>query len=604
MKPRKLHRRLTTILATDVVGYSRLMREDEELTLAALHDCRAIVEEEVVKHGGRIFHIAADALLAEFDSPVEAVRCGVAFQRSLALRNREADTAMEFRVGINLGDVMVDGDDLLGDGVNIAARLEGIAEPGGICISASVYEHIRNKLALDFGAMGGQLLKNIAEPVAAYKVNIDGLNCSVNDAAESEPVAGAPGSGDRSKWVRSEPPAVAVLPFDTFSADPEHCAFADGLTEDLITALATFRSFPVIARNSTFAYKGTSPDIRKAAGELGARYVVEGSVRMGAGRIRVNVQLIDALDGHHLWAQKLDRDLDEIFEVQDAVTEHIAAIVDPELTKAEWRRVQKSHPESLDAWSLCQRGYAELERYTPQGNRDARSCFERAIELDPGFARAWVALAYSHHRDIMLECCADRAETLDAELVAARRAVALDDSDSMAHAALGGAYLWGGQLDDAIAEGRRALELNPSNVVASAMVATALSFTGRPDESFAHFDKALKLNPQDTRNHVILTLYARAHLNARNPEAAIGWAKQATRKRENYTLSYLVLASACGHMGMTAEGAAALNRCTELDPEFAIRWSGTRMYRNEEDDIYFIAGLEAVGFRRDSPQMQ
>lgn len=586
-------RRLVVILAADAVGFSRLMGENEESTLGVLKECRSIIDAAIARHGGRIFHTAGDAVMAEFGSAVAAVRCAAEFQAALDGQDRDtARPAMAFRVGINLGDVMVEGDQLFGDGVNVAARLEGIAEPGGICVSATVFDQVRGKLSLAFDPMGSQRLKNIAEPVTTYRVRPNGdPSPGAGHQREQNLDAGS------TRTLKSGRPAIAVLPFDIFGGAADQEAFADGLVEDLITALAAWRSFPVIARNSSFAYKGTSPDIREVATELGARYVLEGSVRFAAGRVRVNVQLIDAENGHHLWAEKIDREIEDIFDVQDQITRRIAGIVEPELSMIEGRRVQLQHPDSLDAWSWVQRGYAQLDLYTAQGNKDARECFERAIEIEQDYSRAWLGIAYTHHRDIMLEATDDLPATLAANMEAARNAARYDDMDSMVHAGLGGAFLWSGKFDEAIAEGHRALELNPSDYLACGMLATALNFAGRPDESFPYFDMALELNPRDPRQHVMDTLRARAHLNARDPQAAVEWAEIAVRRRSDYPLAHLVLAAAYGHLGRSSDAEAALAACTRINPSFAQRWVATRMYRNPADDEYFAEGLAQAGFR-------
>ncbi len=347
MAEERVQRRLAAILAADVVGYSRLMGEDETGTRARFNDQLAsVVQPAIDEHRGRLVKTMGDGILVEFGSVVDGVQCAVNIQNGVALQqNSEPDERkMLFRIGVHLGDVIIEDDDIHGDGVNIAARLEGLAETGGICISASVYEQVRHKLTLSFEDIGDQSLKNIADPVHVYQLVL-----------EREPTASDATTRGEAMFRR---PAVAVLPFDNLGGDPDQEYFADGLTEDIITALSLWRSFPVIARNSSFAYKGTSPDIRKVGEELGARYIVEGSVRKSGNRIRVTAQLINSETGHHVWAERYDRDLEDFFDLQDEITEKIASVVAPELEKAEAQRAVTKRPENMDAWDYCQRGMA------------------------------------------------------------------------------------------------------------------------------------------------------------------------------------------------------------------------------------------------------
>ncbi len=372
-----VQRKLVAIMALDVAGYSRLMGEDEVGTLRALKGIRSgIVEPAVAEHGGRIFKLMGDGALVEFRSALDAINGALAIQRGM----RSASYGMELRIGVNLGDVIVEGRDLYGDGVNIAARLEGLAEPGGICVSEKVYTEVRKKTDLGFKDIGEQQLKNIAALVRAYQIDL---------------VAEVPLS--KSADAITTRPAVAVLPFTNLSGDPEQEYFSDGLTEDIITGLANWLTFPVIARNSSFAYKGKAKDVRQIAGELNALYVVEGSVRRGANRIRIAAQLIDTDTGHHVWADTFDRELSDVFAVQDEITRLIVASVEPEISKAVLRKLRSRHPASVDAWEYSERGWAMFYEETQESVAEARSLFKKAIKLDRTYVRALVGLAMTHH---------------------------------------------------------------------------------------------------------------------------------------------------------------------------------------------------------------
>ena len=581
-----MERKLVAILAGDVVGYSRLMNAHESETVENLQACFEYIRECIDDYGGRPFNSAGDSLLSEFGSVVDAVRCALEVQDFLTEVNADMalDRQLLMRFGIHLGDVVVNGENYLGDGVNIAARLEGLAEPGGICISDSVHQNVVGKIDAGFEDMGEPELKNIERPVRVYRLKTNGhLGLSAATA-----------SGKQIADV-SNAPAIAILPFSNMGDDPRDEYFVDGLTEDLITALSAWRSFPVIARNSTFAYKGRSPDIRKAAAELNARYVLEGSVRKSADRVRVNAQLIDAATGHHIWAEKFDRQIEDIFEVQDEITQYLAAIVEPELGKTEQRRVVPQRSASLRAWELFQRGMAFLDQWTQDGNNLARDMFEKALELDPVYAQALTGLAYTHHRDLWFGYSESRQDTIKAQIDTAKRAVALDDGDSQAHCMLGFGYLWSRNYARAIAEGERAVELNPSNFVALSQLGLSLCYAGEPIAGIPYFERALKINPRNPRNHFVLSCLARARLNARDPQASASAARKALTHKADFPLALLILASSEGHLGNKGDAAEALEECERLQPGFAVEWALTPMYKDPADDLFFLEGLREAG---------
>jgi adenylate cyclase len=405
-------RRLAAILAADVAGYSRLMGVDEEGTLEHLKTHRReLIDPKIVEHHGRIVKTTGDGMLVEFGSVVDAVRCAVEVQQGMVERNATAATEkrIEFRVGINVGDIIIDGDDIHGDGVNIAARLEAFADPSGICVSQKVRDEVQDKLALAFEDLGDQQLKNITRPVRVYEVKISGAP----EAAWSA-------------LALPDKPSIAVLAFQNMSGDAEQEYFADGMSEDIITALSKLRWFFVIARNSTFAYKGKSPDVRQVARELGVRYVLEGSIRKAGNRLRITAQLVDATTGNHVWAERYDREIADIFAVQDEITQSVVAAIEPQLYAAENIRIQSKPPESLDAWGCVIRALWHTGRFNKYDAEQARDLLKRAIAIDPGYARARSLLAFAGMEAAMLG-----GHNIDTALSTARQeahaSLALDD---------------------------------------------------------------------------------------------------------------------------------------------------------------------------------
>ncbi len=391
MAKERVPRRLAAILAADVVDYSRMMEADEAGTLARLKALRSeLLDPKTERFGGRIFKYTGDGALAEFGSAVDAVQCAVEIQREIPQRNstEPEDRRIVLRIGVNLGDVMVEGDDIYGEGVNVAARLEGLCEPGTVYVSGSVFDQVAGKLEASFEDLGEQSIKNLSRPVRVYR-------------ARDETGAAAPLDHASAVAPLPDKPSIAVLPFDNLSGDPDQEYFADGMTEDIITALSRFRSLFVIARNSTFAYKGKSPDVRDVARDLGVRYVLEGSVRRGGERLRITGKLIDAETGNNIWAERYDRELDDIFTVQDEVTEAIVAAIAPEVGEAERERAQRRPPDKLDAWSLYQRALTGFYASTEEGLRLAIETFDKVNEVDPTFAPAFSMAAGARFRYAM-----------------------------------------------------------------------------------------------------------------------------------------------------------------------------------------------------------
>ena len=477
-----MERRLTTILAADLVGYSRLMAADEEGVIGRLRVARAkVIDPALAEAGGRIVKTMGDGLLVEFGSPVAAVRAALVVQRAMAARETgPEEQRLAFRIGVNLGDIVIDGDDILGDGVNVAARLETLAPPGGLCISRAVHDQVRGKLDAVLTPLGPQPVKNLPEPVEVWRVEVEGV--------ASAPTVKA---GTR--------PSIAVLPFDNMSRDADQDFLADGIVEDVISELSRFRDLTVIARNSSFSFRGQAVDIRKIAQELGVRYVVEGSVRRAGDRLRLTAQLIDAADGSHVWAGRWDRTVEDLFDLQDELTQAIVTAVAPEIGAHERSLARRKPTESLTAWELVQRAYSEYLRYTPEAIAATRELASRAIEADPGIAQAHALLALSHAVDVIADRTADPEASLRSGHAAATRAVQLDARSEEAHGALGFVLAISGRPREALDVLERAHALNPNNAV----ILSRLAFLRLqpafqdPSRGLAEARESLRLSPTD-----------------------------------------------------------------------------------------------------------
>jgi adenylate cyclase len=474
-------RRLAAILCADVQGYSRLMGADEEGTLRALKAAHELMSGLIERHRGRVVNAPGDSLLAEFASVVDAVSCAVAIQDELERRNAVLPQAarMAFRIGINLGDVMIEGGALYGDGVNVAARLEALAEGNGICLSASAYEQVVGKLKLDFEDLGEKAVKNIARPVRAYRVLRDGA------------AAAAPRAAARA----ADKPAIAVLPFQNMSGEPEQEYFSDGMTEDIITDLSKLSGLLVIARNSTFTYKGKPVDVRRLKGELGVSHVLEGSVRRAGARVRITAQLLDAGTGHHVWAERYDRDLQDIFAVQDEITREIVAALDVRLLRGEqavlWRQLLR-RPEALDAYY---RGLEHLNRITREANAQAGQCFGEVLRLEPQSPLGHLGTAWVHLSAFRYGWSTSASDSLGQAAALAKKALELDEGCADAHALLGYYHLVSGRHDEAIAAGERSIALAPSHADNAANLACSYVVSGRPAEGIETIQRAMRLSP-------------------------------------------------------------------------------------------------------------
>ena len=456
MAEERVQRRLSAILdpcGRRGVGYSRLIRADEEGTLAALKAHRKeLIDPKTAEHGGRIVKLMGDGALVEFASVVDAVECALAIQRGMGERNAgmPEDRRIVLRIGINLGDIVVDGDDIYGDGVNVAARLEGLADPGGVAISGAVYEQVRNRIGLPFEDMGEQDVKNIDRPVRVWRWVVDDSVGATEIAAKAQPLP------------LPDKPSIAVLPFNNLSNDPEQEYFADSITEDIITELSRLRGFFVIARNSTFVYKGRAVSISEVAHELGVRYVLEGSVRRAGGRVRVTAQLIEGETGSHLWAERYDRDLEDIFAVQDEITQRIVGALEPSVIDAEAERSSRQRPKILDAWSYVARALPLIWTWSDKDYTQAEPLLLKAIEISPNYARAHSILAVGLICNAWFGRAGPHEGFVDRALAEAKTAVGLDEQDPWGHMVLGFVHGYTRNCDDAIAEMQRALDLNPN----------------------------------------------------------------------------------------------------------------------------------------------
>ena len=555
----RLERRLSAILAADVAGYSRLMGCDEEGTHVQLKDhLRTLVEPKIAEHRGRVVKNTGDGMLVEFRSVIDAVRCAVEVQRGMAARNADIlqDKRIEFRVGINVGDVIIEENDIYGDGVNIAARLETLALPGGICVSARVQEDMRNKLDLAFEDAGEHQLKNIAWPVRVYRVRLEGV-------ADKPPSA----------LALPDKPSIAVLPFQNLSGDPNQEYFADGIAEEITTALARLRGFFVIARGSAFTYKGRAVGVKQIGRELGVRYVLEGSVRRAGERVRIGVQLADARTGHEIWVERYERALADLFALQDEVTASIVTAVEPQLYAAESARVQQTPPSHLDAWDYVIRALSFMWRRTQSDNAAALDLLSAALRLDPSYARAlglhaWLSLWNAHAG----WSAGGLAAALAPATERARAAVAIDRDDPWARLALGFSHMLRREHEDAVEELRAALDLNPNFALGHACVGLALAYGGKGAQAVVHLDTAMRLSPRDPFFSVFVSMCSFAHFMAGDYVAGLDCGRRAVRLNPEISAHWRSLALSAAMLGHLEEAQEAMAKARQLQPDYSVAW--------------------------------
>jgi len=557
-------RRLAAILAADVVGYSRLMGVDEGGTLARLKALRReLVQPKILERKGRIVKLMGDGLLAEFASVVEAVQCAIDIQRGMAEREPDisGDRRIALRIGVNLGDIIVEGSDIYGDGVNVTARLEALADPGGICISGAVFDHVRGKVGRDFADLGEQRIKNIDQPVRIYQIAPD----RGTDGAEA---AGAPAAG-AGPLKQPEKPSIAVLPFDNMSGDAEQDYFAEGMVEDIITGLARIKWLFVIARNSSFAYKGKSVDVKQVGRDLGVRYVLEGSVRKAANHVRVTGQLIEADTGRYVWADRYDRTLEDIFTIQDELTMSVVGAIEPSLRQAEIERVKRKRPDSLDAYDLVLRAIPHVYPAMPDGAARALPLLERALVLEPDYALAHGFAAWCH--EILYARAGAREENRLGAARHAQAAIAHGRDDAIA-LSLGG-FAMGLVAHDRHAA-REAFEaaraLCPSCALTYILGSVVMVYAGDADRAIEWGERALRLSPFDPIGYAPWFAITLGHLQRGEHEAAWEAARKVFQANPYFSLAHVLLAATQARLGRLGEAKAAAGRALALQPGFTI----------------------------------
>jgi adenylate cyclase len=576
-----MERRLAAILAADAVGYSRLMEANEDATLATLNAFRQFIDERIAAYRGRVFGSAGDSVIAEFASPVDAVRCAVEFQRQLEARNAELPDhqRMRFRVGINLGDIVAEGGNLHGDGVNIAARLEALAEPGGIWLSATIFDHLAGKLDVAFDDLGEQKLKNLSRPVRVWRWRPDS-SVTAGDTAPSEDPLPLPGK-----------PSIAVLPFDNMSGDPEQEYFADGITEDLITELARFQNLVVIARNSTFTYKGKAIRVKDVARDLGVHYVVEGSVRRAGNRVRVTVQLIESKSEKHIWAERYDRELTDIFDIQDEVTRAIIGALPSRLEAADIERIKRKPPHDLAAYDYVLRGKILHHHGTKEANAEALQVLDKAIEVDPDYAQAyaWKACAL---RQAVLRGYAEEPDGFNAQRIEnAEKALALDENDMECLRILCEIHMEQEDLEKAEGYHNRAFALNPNDTRMLAQRGELMVWLGRPEEGVEWVQKAMQLDPLGADGFA--HLLGRALRAGRRYQDAIAAYKQVRRVRYQH---HAEMAACYAASGIDHEAAKQKAETLRLNPDFSTeKYIWSLPYKNAADREHLRDSLHKAG---------
>ena len=610
-----MERRLVTILAADAVSYSRLVANDEEAALALFDECSAVMTELIRKHHGRVFGGAGDSLIAEFPSPVEALRCAVEIQHLLAITNEKLaeERRMKFRVGLNLGDVVVEQGILFGDAVNIASRLEGLSEPGGICISGSLYEQVKHLPDFGFRDLGSVRLKNIPLQVHAYAVQGTGSRRSgrrrvlwtwAAAAAVLALVAAAivwqhmpsvlPRRDSAPQLALSSQPSIAVLPLENLSGDPEQEYFSDGLTNDITTDLSKFSNLFVVASNSAFTFKGKPSKVQDIGSELGVRYVLEGTVQKTPDRLRVNAQLIDATTGLHVWADRYDRQTREFFAIQDAIVQQIVIALALNVSAAEQRRVNRKETKSMDAYDYYLKGKGVMDhpdKYTTEGNGEARMLFEKAIELDPQFSGAYAELSSVYVREFQSGWSEDFTASLEKAEELAKKALAIND-DFDGRWSLAVVYWNQGEFEKSFIQYEAARNFNPNDPDLAADMAEALIYGGEPGKAIAQIKEAMLRNPKCCWWY--LWNLARAYYMARQYEEAIDAIARITDPPKDVLL---ITAASKAQLGDLDGARSDMAEFREYDPEWSIAKSAEYYYRNDSDRQHWLDGLRKAGLK-------
>ena len=580
----RLERRLAAILAADVAGFSALMERDEEGTYARIGSLRReVIEPRLSEHQGRLIKTTGDGFLAEFASPIAALRCALAIQDTFL----SDPHALRLRIGLNLGDVIIEErGDVYGEGVNVAARLEALADPGVILISGKIYDEVEGKVEAHFEDRGEQQVKNIARPVRIYAVLPPGARSSA---------AAVPSHFDLGRpLVLPDKPSIAVLPFENMSGDPEQEYFADGMVEEIITALSRFKSLFVIARNSSFTFKGRAVDIKEVGRRLGVRYVLEGSVRKAAGKVRITGQLIDAITGVHIWADRFERELIDVFALQDEVTVAVVSTIQPKLLQTEIELAARRRPENLTAYDYYLRALPQYYLSTREGLAEAIRFAHRSLELDPRFVAVAVLAGVCHMMKVIWGYAIDPQFDRKEAVRLSRLALSIDDSDpdALAWACLISAYLLG-DSESEIEMADRAVALNPNSFVAWNCRAWVYKIAGLQEEAIRSFERAIRVSPVDPQLHTTFAGMGQALVELRRFEEAIVAGKKAQRHNPSYSAGYRCLASGFAHLGRDAEAREAAARLLDVDPSFTI--SGWISRGGQTNSKLLIEGLQKAG---------
>jgi adenylate cyclase len=584
MVAERVNRKLAAILAADVIGYSRLMGADEAGTLAALKRHReAIFDPAVAAHSGRIVKLMGDGVIAEFGSVVDAVSCALSVQRSSATIPDQgaSQPTIVLRIGINLGDVIIEGDDIYGDGVNVAARLEPLAEPGGICVSSIVNESVGNRIDVRFQDGGEISVKNIDRPIRVWKWHPSATTSAISrSVAKPEPNVAAA--------------SIAVLPFTNMSGDPEQEYFSDGISEDIITDLSKIGGLTVIARNSSFTYKGRSVDLRTVGRDLGVRSVLEGSIRRAGKRVRITAQLIDAATSTHLWADRYDRDLTDIFEVQDEVVEKIVGALAVTLTQGEQQRLRRHGTSNVEAYECWLRARALLTRGTRESIVEARAMYRRAIEFDHNFAAPHAGLAFAAIADHTSGWALDSAQALLEAERWARRALELNDHEPVSHMAVGNVLLWRRDHKGALAEFARMIALDPNFAQGHTATGLALMYAGEPARALEPFAIAMRLDPHYP--DIVLHFLAQANVSLEKYEIAAQQLLDRIARNPSTDASRMLLASCYGHLGRAEDARTVWAELLKVNPDFSLMQRARVLpYKNPDDFQRILEGLAKAG---------
>ena len=620
----KVTRKLRAILSADVKGYSILMSNDEAFTVKTLKQYRTVMSEQIEQHTGRVVDAPGDNLLAEFASVVDAVECAVEIQKILKDKNEDlpADKRLEFRIGVNIGDVIQDGNSLYGEGVNIAARIEGLAEPGGVCISRNAYDHIGNKLSIGYQYLGEHSVKNITKPVRVYKVLMDPEDAGKLIGDVPKPVAKnwiwatvvvaavviavigtlvyqnvskpefEPAKVEEMAYPLPDKPSIAVLPFDNMSDDPEQEFFSDGISEDIITSLSKTDELFVIARNSTFTYKGKPVNVKQVAEDLGVRYVLEGSVQKSEARVRITAQLIDAISGHHLWAERYDRDLKDIFALQDEITKKIVVSLGVTLQEGEQLRVWAERTKNLDYFLKFTKGIYHLNKYTLENARVAGRIGQELIEMEPQNPSGYDILGWYYLYLYYFGVSPKENGAIAYQM--AKKSLSLDESNPMAHLVMSDVSMMMRLFDKAIAEAEQAIALSPNFAYAYQSLGRKLSYAGRPDEAIEKIHQAMRLDPFPSIFQYIAL--GRSYLLKHQYEKALVEYNKAYQQSPDSPLVLKDLASAYGLLGRKDEARDKADRVLEIDPDFSLhKFSRMSPFKNQSDTDLFVEGLRKAG---------